>query len=504
MWWLLFACAGNEAAPTVAAPTAVPSTDAPAAASGGPSVVWISLDTVRADRLGVYGGPAATPTLDAFASGAAVYTRAFSHFPETGLSHWSMMTGVLPETHGNVPGAGDSAWTGPTAAELARARGYATGAFIGGITLTASATGLQRGFDVYDDQFTVDPADMKRDGDEVVRRAVAWMGQQTRPSFTFVHLFDAHFPYTPDDPRRYDRDYAGPLDGTDATLAPFRNAGKALDDASLRHVRALYDAELTELDATLAPLFKAVPQDAVVVITADHGESFEHGYLFNHRGSLGDGVLHVPLLIRGAGLAAGRSDALVGLVDVLPTVAALAGWELPGPVHGSSLVGQGAARERVWARTDPWMSEGVPDGPLLGLRTTDWKVVWGATSTRAWDLHADPSEDRAVAVPDALSGARDDYAALLEAVVARRRDVTQQRAPGAEEGAMLEALGYVAPSGGAAQTGGAAQAAPPSGATQPATGTVGPKGPPLPAGQPGGAPPPIVPGPARPQGPPLR
>ena len=155
-------------------------------AQGGPSVLWISLDTVRADRLAVYGGPAATPTLDVLAREDVVYERAFSHFPETGLSHWSMMTGVLPEVHGNVPAAADSAWTGPTAAELARARGYRTGAFIGGVTLTSEATGLDRGFDLYDDSFPTDPRDMKRDGAEVVRRALAWQGLQEGPSLTFV------------------------------------------------------------------------------------------------------------------------------------------------------------------------------------------------------------------------------------------------------------------------------------------------------------------------------
>src|SRR5438045_2832662 len=91
---------------------------------GARSFVWVSMDTVRADHLGLYGGRALTPTLDALAGGALVYTNAYSHFPETALSHWSMLTGVLPEVHGNVPGAGGSAYTGPTAAEIARDNGY--------------------------------------------------------------------------------------------------------------------------------------------------------------------------------------------------------------------------------------------------------------------------------------------------------------------------------------------------------------------------------------------
>lgn len=433
---------------------------------GGPPVLWISLDTVRADHLGVYGGPAATPTLDAFAARAVVYEQAYSHFPETGLSHWSMLTGVLPEVHGNVPGAGDSAYTGPTAAEIARARGYATAAFVGGVTMTAANTGLDRGFDVYDDRFPMDPADMKRDGDEVVARAKAWVEGREGPWFAFVHLFDAHFPYTPDDPRRYDADYTGAFDGTEATLRPHRDGGAPLDARDLAHVRALYDAELTELDAALAPLLAAAPDDAVVVVTADHGESFEHGYLFNHRGSLADGVLHVPLLVRAPGLAPARVAAMVGLVDVLPTVAALATWSIEGPIHGVAALPPTSGRDHLWARTDPWETRGVVDGPLLALRTPAWKVTWGATTTHAWDLAADPGEESPVVVPAELAGARDEYAARL-AELEGRTEARPPRAPhGPGEAGMLEALGYVAPG---------APPPPPTGG--------GPQGPPPPPGQ---------------------
>jgi arylsulfatase A-like enzyme len=472
----------------------------------GPPVLWISMDTVRADRLGVYGGPAATPTLDALARGSVVYEQAFSSFPETALSHWSMLTGVLPEVHGNVPAAGASAYTGPTAAELAKARGYATAAFIGGVTLQAETSGLDRGFDTYDDAFVVDPRDMKRDGADVVAAARSWIAGHEAggdaPWFAFVHLFDAHFPYTPADPRRYDPDYTGTLDGSDAALRPWRDRtdGQALPARDVEHVRALYDAELTELDATLAPLLATAPADAIIVVTADHGESFEHGYLFNHRGALSDGTLHVPWILRVPGLAPTRVSAMVGLLDMLPTVAAAAGWTVDAPFQGTPMLPPTTGRAELWARTDPWMPgtvAGTAPGPLLALRTPRAKVIWAGDDTAAaWDLAADPGEDHPLAVPAEFMRARDRYAALLAAMTGFQKPVASRRTPAPGEHAMLQALGYETPEGvpgdggaggpgapGAGGSGGGGAAVgvppgPPNGGGNPPAGPVGPQGPP--------------------------
>ncbi len=422
-----------------------------------PSVVWISLDTVRADRLGVYGGPAATPALTALGGAGLVYERAFTHFPETGLSHWALLTGVLPEVHGNLPAAGDSMYTGPTAAEVAKKHGYATAAFIGGITMQSGATGLQRGFDVYDDQFAFHPSDMKRDGNTVVDAARAWITERPGPYFAFVHLFDAHFPYTPDDPRRYDPDYAGTVDGSEGVLRPWRDTGAALPERDLAHVQALYDAELTELDAAIAPLLAALPADVVVVVTADHGESFDHGYLFNHRGSLFDGVMHIPFLLRAPGLAPARVPTLVGGIDVLPTLAEVAGWTLDAPVQGRAVLPGDAGSGEVWARTDPWMLTPLAEGlqaPLLAVRTERWKVIWtGDNVGRAYDLDADPGEAHPVMPPAELVSAPERYTAAIASMKPHTRSVAPRRALDPGEREKLEALGYVDPHGGPAPGG---------------------------------------------------
>ena len=271
------------------------------------SVVIISLDTVSAPILSLYGGVAETPNLAGLAAQGVRFADPATHFPETCLSHWTLLSGVLPEAHGNAPAHAGSQYTGPTMAEIARKQGFSTGAVIGGVTLQDSACGLSRGFEQYDDQFVLDPTDMRRPAADVTARAVRWLEQQDGPSFLFVHYFDAHFPYTPPEPwdTRYDPDYAGALDGSDATLRPYRDGEKTPSARDVAHIEALYAGEVSALDEALAPLFAAIPDDAVVVVTADHGESFGHDYWFNHRGVLWDDVMRVPLVIRGLSRPAG-------------------------------------------------------------------------------------------------------------------------------------------------------------------------------------------------------
>ncbi len=469
------------------------------------------MDTTRADRLEVFGGPAKTPALKALASASIIYDHAYTNFSETGLSHWALLTGVLPEVHGNVPAAGDSMYTGPTAAELAHDAGYTTAAFIGGVTMLASATGLQRGFDTYNDQFPIDAADMKRDGKEVAALAQQWMAEQSAPWFAFVHVFDAHFPYTPADPKRYDPDYGGVIDGSEGALGGVRDRALPIADADLAHVRSLYDAELSELDATLAPLLAAVPANAIVIVTADHGESFEHGYLFNHRGSLADGVMHIPWIVRAPGVAAGHVDAPVSAIDVLPTLVAAAGWRVDAPFMGRSVLPPVTTQHTVWARTDPWFPFAMARGwtpPLLAARTDRWKVVWtGDGAVRAFDMVADPGENTEMPPPPELADAKAQYDAAVKEMARWQKTVTGKRAVGVTEGQMLEALGYTDPAAPQGQNG--PPGAPPNGGNGPPggppgqspggpPGAQGPAGPP-PAGNggmgPSGGPPPPATGP---------
>jgi arylsulfatase A-like enzyme len=411
------------------------------------SLVLISLDTVRADRLGVYGGRAETPTLDALAARGARFEQAISHFPETALSHWAMLSGVLPELHGNVPANRGSRCTVPTLAEVARKSGLPTAAFIGGVTMTDSASGLSRGFDVYDDQFPLDTRDMRRPGREVTRRAVDWIQRQDRPYFAFVHYFDAHFPYTPAPPwdTRYDPDYTGTLTGSDADLRPYRDGDKAPSPRDVAHILALYDGELSELDALIAPVIAAAGEDAIVMVTADHGESFEHGYYFNHRAGLWDSITRVPWILAGPGIPAGAIVAeQVGLTDVTPTALALMGLPTDARVQGASraglLQGSGDGAAVVYATTDPWMH-----GFQFSARTLERKIIeQDGTGVAVYDLVRDPQEDAPSASgPPHLMAAQGRYQQMIADMKGCQVTLTDAPPMTHSECSRLQALGYI-------------------------------------------------------------
>ena len=414
-------------------------------------VVVISLDTVRADRLAVYGGRAETPNLSALAARGTRFDQAISHFPETALSHWSMLSGVLPVLHGNVPAHGGSLYPGPTLAELAQKQGYHTGAIIGGVTLTDGSSGLARGFDVYDDTFVVDPLDMRRPGAEVTEAALKWWAETPSPKLLFVHYFDAHFPYTPSPPwdTRYDPDYKGQITGSDADLRPYRDGDKPISEADLAHVLALYDGELSEQDAMVGPLLDALAATpTVVALTSDHGESFEHDYYFNHRAGLWDGVVHVPLIIAGPGVPAGKTVAeQVGLSDVTPTLLDLAGLPRDGGMTGESRVAlmgaAGTGQERVISITDPWA-----EAPQQAIRTESRKLLNRNGTTEEFDLKADPGELSPLKRTQRhLEDLLLEYDVYAEQAKALQVEAPSSRMLGPGEAEQLEALGYLTPGG---------------------------------------------------------
>ena len=407
------------------------------------SIVLISLDTVRADRLSVYGGRAQTSNLQKMANEGLVCTQAVTHFPETALSHWSMMSGVMPLVHGNVPGNGGSIYKGPTLAEITKEHGYQTAAFIGGVTLTNAASGLSRGFGVYDDQFSFSQEDMSRKGSEVTNRAVNWIKKQQKQQknyFAFVHYFDAHFPYTPPKPwdTKYDPDYSGKIDGSDKILAPFRDGEKHPSKRDLEHVLALYDGEISALDATIAPLLNILDADTIVAVTSDHGESFEHGYYFNHRAGLWDSIMHIPLLIKGPGIEANsKIEKQVGLIDLTPTLLSLAGLRSDARMQGVSILSEEQTSTH-FAYTDPWMPK-----PQFAARTLSWKWIEQESGNLVYQIGVDPKEEQEKSqLPDVFQNAKETAASLLESLSTSQAASPRPRKISDEECKRLQMLGY--------------------------------------------------------------
>jgi arylsulfatase A-like enzyme len=220
------------------------------------NVLLVTIDTLRADALSSYGGPAQTPNLDRLAAGGARFSFAHAHAVVTLPSHTSILTGQLPYEHGMRDNSGFRVKEGTaTLATRLKAAGFATGAFVGGFPLT-KRFGLTPGFDVYDDQMpeltgAAAVSMPERRADVVVTRAVDWIGAQQGRFFSWVHVFDAHSPYRPPEPQ-----------ATSYAAQP-------------------YYGEVAWIDQALAPLFArlaSLPRPTLVIVTADHGESLgEHG-----------------------------------------------------------------------------------------------------------------------------------------------------------------------------------------------------------------------------------
>src|ERR1019366_2905516 len=235
-----------------------------AATAPRPSVVLITLDTTRADRMGFLGSKRAlTPNLDALARQSAVFTHAYAQAPLTPTSHASILTGTYPQFHQvndfRVPLAKDL----PFAPDILRACGYHTAAFVGSIVLDPSPTyapGFDRGFHTYDANFHYQGPKEKhyrtveRRGGEVVAHALAWLNKHPqRPFFLWVHLYDPHDPYDPPEPYKS------------------------------RYAKEPYDGEIAYMDAAVGTLLRGLKgrglyDGAVIAVMADHGESLgAHG-----------------------------------------------------------------------------------------------------------------------------------------------------------------------------------------------------------------------------------
>jgi arylsulfatase A-like enzyme/Tfp pilus assembly protein PilF len=410
--------------------------------------VLVTLDTVRADHLGCYGDRAAvTPWLDRLAGEGVRFANASSAVPLTLPSHTSLLSGLLPPHHGlRNNGAGAPRPGTATLATLLAGAGYRTGAFVGSFVLD-HRFGLAPGFEVYDDEIERDPKagavlEAERPGREVVDRALAWLGKilgkepgkedkeaDPRPFFLWVHLYDAHAPYTP--PPAW----------------------------AARHPGHPYDGEISEVDEQVGRILEELRRRrlagrTVVAVAADHGEGLgEHGEL-THGLLVYESTLRVPLLLRAPWALKPRVvETPVSLVDLAPTLAGLLGRPFPkaGALDGRDLSkpllagGEPAAGE-VYAETRYPATFGW--SPLAALRRRDLKYI-SAHRPELYDLRRDPRETAnllakpaAAALPagDPARGFAERLAAIEASAVA---------APGsppggdAETRARLASLGYV-------------------------------------------------------------
>jgi arylsulfatase A-like enzyme/Tfp pilus assembly protein PilF len=404
------------------------------AQQAAPNVLLVTIDTLRADRLGSYGYKLArTPVLDRLAAEGTRFADATTHAPLTYPAHAAILTGRYPGAFGiRANGMRPLPASAATLAERLQHAGYTTAAIIGSVILDRSY-GLDQGFDLYDDRFTIRPtevqavAEVQRPAAEVTSAALAWLksrGRQanTAPWFLWAHYYDPHLPY--DAPAAYVAAAAG----------------------------RPYDAEVSYVDAELGRLLASVDRArTLIVVTADHGEALgDHGEP-DHGFFLYDATLHVPLIVAGPG---GRSQPVprrvvteqVRGVDIAPTIAHIARLPADSDADGESLVPllEGRARAEVPASlAESWYPRlHFGWSELRSARVGEWKYI-AAPKPELYDLRTDPREQRNLVRERATVAGR--LAAELSrlAASAPEKDAVPAAQPDPATVERLRALGYV-------------------------------------------------------------
>ena len=409
---------------------AVPSPVRPAA--GRPSrlnVLLVTLDTLRADRVGAYGSRRGlTPNLDGLAGRSAVFTRAFAHTTVTLPSHTNILLGATPSFHGvhdNLNFVVRDEFV--TLAEHLGGQGYATAAFVGGFPLV-SHFGLDQGFSVYDDSFKdqpsaaaagTDPRNGERPAGDVWASARKWLSGREAPWFLWLHFYDCHDPYAPPEPYR------------------------------TRHAQAPYDGEVAYVDSVLGDVLKALEdqgleETTLVVCVSDHGESLgehgesTHGYLAYNA------TLWVPLVIRVPGLGPRRVEQNVSHIDIFPTVCDALGVDRPKGLQGASLLPlmRGRAlpdRPVYFEALSPYYNMGW--APLRGLIDKESKLI-DSPRPELYDLGRDFGETADLAGKTDLGALRKELAEVMASQASPGGDQAAQASDRATR-ERLKSLGYV-------------------------------------------------------------
>jgi choline-sulfatase len=353
----------------------------PAAPSSARDLVLITIDTLRADRVGAYGyARARTPNIDALAARGVRFEHAFATAPITLPSHASLMTGRYPPGHGaRHNGMRVDAAVPALATTLSKAS-FATGAFVSAFPLDRRF-GLNAGFDVYSDRLPRAPGgrpENERPGRDAVNEARVWLnplsvhGPVPARRFLWVHLFEPH--------------------------APYGQAGSG------RPITDRYDDEVAESDAQIGRILEALgPRLAstLVVVSSDHGEAFgEHGEV-SHSLFVYDTTLRVPLIIAGPGVPARTVTSPVSLVDVAPTVLRLLGlapFDADGIDLAPTFAGTELPARDLYAESfAPLLDFGW--SPLRTLRSERFKFI-EAPRAELYDISRDPGETQDLSKAD--------------------------------------------------------------------------------------------------------
>lgn len=420
------------------------------------NVIFILVDTLRADHLGAWGYARPTsPNLDAFARGAVKFVADRSQAPCTYPSVNSILTSRWPAAFLGQPDQALGIPAGiPSLAEILRSRGFHTVAISASAVVRKSPSrfnpkgGFDRGFDVFHEDCVWKAAEC------VNQAAAAHLKRGKKPLFLYLHYIDPHGTYHPPPPWRHrftsvttDKEWV--RRGDPNPIGDWLYKGKpnpGLTPADLQYLKDLYDGEIAYFDSQLAELLRTIRaagllDDSLVIFTADHGEEFlEHGDI-KHCRNVFDTTVHVPLMLRIPGMAGKTVSRPVQSLDLVPTILDYLGVGSRGyHFEGRSL------RAEIEGTRSPAELEYSLMGELRGVSDGRFKLVQdlGGESPALFDLKADPGETKNV-----LTTERRDYARLRDALTAwlartegaGTADESIRRAREAEQ--KLRSLGYI-------------------------------------------------------------
>lgn len=387
----------------------------------GRDVLLVTIDTVRPDRLGLYGNSEIeTPNLDRLALGSAVFTRAYAVTPLTLPSHASILTGQYPHRHkvraNRLPPLAPGT---RTLAERLAEQGYDTAAFVSSFVLDARF-GLAQGFRLYDDEIEEAPRARRyaeRRADETTDRALAWLRTERRsPFFLWVHYYDPHAAYDP--PEAFERSSENAYDGEIAFID--QQIGRLIEG-----VKAAGEAEV------------------LTIVTSDHGEGLGEQGEQSHGLLVQEATVKIPLIIGAVGgpPRPARIDGLVSQVDLVPTISSLLGLSPPEGTDGHDLT-KTRAPDRTVLVESHYGEMAYGWARLAAIYRNGLKYVDGP-HPEFYDLTADPGEE------NNLVNQREETVGDLRARLAKLRgpdadrDSTSTLELDPEALARLAALGYV-------------------------------------------------------------
>ncbi len=441
-------------------------------------LLFITVDTLRTDRLGCYGAAESpSPNIDRLAREGTLFQDAYAQRAVTLPSMTSFFTSKYPYEHGvvnNLKRVPDAEWL---LAERLQAAGFHTRAYNASGVLMPERNNVEQGYKPNAYSFFPDEEVMTGKAEKFIRERFGERGRQ----FLWVHYMNPHKPYDPPAPydRQFDPGYRGTYDGAGETLDRIYVERVDLAPEDRRHIEAVYDGTIAYVDQLIGRLLAALEAtgqaaDTLVVFAADHGEDlYSHNYYYYHANSAYRSSTSIPLIFRQPGaVAAGQAvSGMVETVDFMPTVlrwlAADCGpspggdTQLRGNDLSEVLAGQGAVKKGfAYALVDQEVEEGRSE-LIFSVRNREWMYVWNESGVHPdnppaegdypiakqelYHLPSDPDEQQNVI------GEHPDIAdRLFQAINAWRERMTQRLLAdelSAAHRAELEELGYLGPSG---------------------------------------------------------